>query len=156
MKLRILALLAGAVAFVAGARGQEYFTFSNNLSDTVQIPVVQDLIGSHYLGEEMAVKYYRLREIYTYEETGTAAKPVHQTVVNKPTIYYSLKKLNSHYKKQLKKGEIDSNQAVKQLGWYFDVGFAIFSQDTGDLEKALRQAKNPDEIASIFAHVKLE
>ena len=155
MKLRILALLLGAVAFLTGARGQEYFTFSNKLSDTLQVPVDQDL-GSHYLGAEMAVKYYRLRETYTYEETGTAAKPLHQTVVNKPTIYYSLKKLNSHYRKQLKKGEIDSNQAIQQLGWYFDVGFAIYNQDTGELEKALRNARKPDEIANIFAHVKLE
>jgi hypothetical protein len=156
MKLRILTLLFGAVAFAAGASGQEYFIFSNHLGDTVHIPVDKVDIGTHYLGENIAVKYYRLRETYTHEESGSAANPIGHTIVSKPTIYYSLKKLNSNYKKQLKSGAIDSRQAVKQLGWYFDVGFAIFEQDTGELEKALRNAKNPDEIAQIFAHVKLE
>ncbi len=146
----------GILAMVTSLYGQEAFTFQNKLGDTVRFEIDRNAIGSHYLGDEMAMKYYRFEETYTYVEPGSITNPTQRTVITKPIIYYSLKKLNSHYKKQLKKGRIDSSEAVKKLGWYFDVGFAIYEQDTSELEKALKSAKKPDEIAQVFAHVTLE
>ncbi len=156
MKKRFFGLLIGALAFVASVNGQERFTFQNQLGDTVHFHINPNDIGSHFLGDQMAIKYYRLQETYTYVEKGSVTNPGERTVIMKPTIYYSLKRLNSHYKKQLKKGEIDSSEAVEELGWYFDVGFAIYEQDTSELEKALKSAKKPDEIVQVFAHVVLK
>ena len=156
MKLRFFVLLLGAVAYVAGLSGQEQFTFQNQMRDTVHFEVNRNDLSSHYLGVQIAVKYYRLKETYTYVEAGSVSNPGERTIVMKPTIYYSLKRLNSHYKKQLRKGAIDSIEAVEELGWYFDVGFAIYEQDTSDFERALKSARNPDEIAQVFAHVILQ
>ena len=156
MRLRIFTLLFGVVAFVAGASGQEQFTFQNQLGDTVHFDIESSDIGSHYLGEQVAIKFYRLQETYTYVEAGTVTNPGERTVVMKPTIYYSLKRLNSHFRKQLKKGVIDSSDAVNKLGWCLDVGFAIYDQDTSDFEKALKSAKKADEIVQVFAQVILE
>jgi predicted DNA-binding protein (UPF0278 family) len=102
------------------------------------------------------VKYYRIQETYTYVEEADVQNLTHRTMVNKPTIYYSMKKLNNHYKKQLRKGAIDSSSAVEELGWYFDIAFAIYEQDTSEFEDALKKAKKPDKIAELFAQVVLE
>lgn len=156
MKLRIFALLMGVVAFATSAGGQDSFTFRNQLRDTVHLGIRQSDVTRHFLGDNVAVKYYRLKETYTYVESASVTNPNERTIVKKPTIYYSLKKLNSHYRKQLKKGKIDSSKAIEELGWYFDIGFAIYDQNTSDFEKALKDAKKPGEIEQLFARVILE
>jgi len=156
MKLRFMTILLGMVTFVANTSAQENFTFQNLINDTVHLVIKPADVGSHYLGSDMAVKLYRLKETYTYLESGSDANPVSKTVVSKPNIYYSLKKLNTHYKKQLKKGEIDSSSAKKQLGWYFDIGFAIYEQNTLDFENALKRTRKPEQIVEVFTQVILE
>jgi hypothetical protein len=156
MKLRLVIILLGTIVSFASADGQDNFRFLNQLGDTIHIEIKQESVGNHYLGEYIAIKFYRIKEVYTYEEMGTVTNPVAQTIVNKPAIYYSLKKLNTHYKRQLKKGEIDTSVAMEELGRCFDVGFAIFEQDTSEFEKALKSARKPDQIADLFTQVILE
>jgi hypothetical protein len=155
MRLRLITLLFGAVLLFARTYGQDQFTFQNQLSDTVHFEIEMSEVGNHYLGEQLAVKLYRIKETYTYVEAGTETTPGNRTVIVKPAIYYSLKKLNNHFKKQLKKGMIDSSTAVTQLGWFMDIGFAIYGQDTTEFEKALKSAKKPDEIVKLFNQVTL-
>ena len=156
MKLRLFALLIGVLALALSVNGQSSFTFLNQLRDTIHFDIEKSDVSNHFLGDNIAAKYFRLQETYTYVEPGNINNPTTRTVVMKPTIYYSLKKLNAHYKKQLKKGEIESSKAIQELGWCFDVGFAIYDQDTGDFEKAIKNARKPDEIAQLYAHVILE
>ena len=156
MKLKIITLLLGVAGFAISASGQEKFVFQNYLLDTASFVMDDGSVEDHFLGEQMAVKYTRVKKSYTYLTEGSVTNPVPQTYVDKPTIYYSLKKLNSHYKKQLKKGEIDSSTAVKELGWCFDVGFAIYQQDTSEFEKALRNAKKPEQMALVYSQVVFE
>ena len=156
MKLKYLTIFLGVLCYATTTSAQENFTFQNLMSDTVHLVFDHNDVGTHYLGHEMAVKFYRLKETYTYLESGSDANPVSKTVVSKPNIYYSLKKLNTYYKKQLKRGEIDSSSAVKQLGLHFDIGFAIYEQNTSDLESALKGAKKPEQILDVFAQVILE
>lgn len=156
MKLRLFALLIGVLALALSVNGQSSFTFLNQLRDTIHFDISKGDVTRHFLGDYIAGKYFRLQKTYTYVEPGNINNPTTRTVVMKPTIYYSLKKLNAHYKKQLKKGEIDSTKAIRELGWCFDVGFAIYDQDTGEFEKAIKNARKPDEIAQLFAHVILE
>jgi hypothetical protein len=156
MKLKFLAFLVGASMGILNSSAQEKFLFENHLRDTVHLNYNSLDIGSHYLGDDLAIKYYRIQETYTYVEQGNVQNPVAKTVVQKPTIYYSLKKLNSYYKKQLRKGNIDSSKAIQELGRYFDIGFSIYQQDTSEFEEALKSARKPDEIAEVFAQVVLE
>jgi hypothetical protein len=156
MKSKVFTLLLGVVTISAVTSGQEYFRFENQLNDTARFDLDPQVIGNHYLGEQLALKYSRIQETYTYEQQGTVTNPVTRTVVMKPAIYYSLKKLNSYYRKQLKKGKIDSSEAIRQLGWYFDIGFAIHGQNTTKFEDALQEARKPDRIAELFTQVVLE
>ncbi len=94
--------------------------------------------------------------INTYIEKGSATSPNDKLMVSKPIIYYSLKKLNSYYRKQIKKGLIEPAEAYRKLGSYFDIGFAIYAQDTNHLENALKDTKKPDQIDAVFAMVVLE
>lgn len=156
MKLKLIILLFGVAGIFSSAHSQEAFTFTNYLRDTASIEFDDVMIEKHYLGRQVAIKFYRLKDTYTYVTQGSVNNPVSQTVVEKPTIYYSLKKLNTLYKKQLKKGLIDSTTAVKELGWYFDVGYSIYQQDTKEFEQALKKAKKPENIKKVFAMVVLE
>lgn len=156
MKTRFITLLLGLAGIITYASGQDNFIFENSLRDTASFVQEDFALESHYLGEQMALKYTRMRKTYTYVTEGTPTQPSSQTIVTKPTIYYSLKKLNNYYKKQLKKGEIDTGTAVEELGWYFDVGFAIYPQNTDEFEEALKKAKKPDEIAGVFAQVEFK
>ncbi|HEC42219.1 MAG TPA: hypothetical protein ENI20_05250 [Bacteroides sp.] len=156
MKLKITILLLGVAGFVISASAQENFVFLNYLGDTASFEMDEMAIENHFLGEQMAVKYTRVRLSYTYVSGGSGTHPVSETIVDKPTIYKSIKKLNSHYKKQFKKGEIDTSTAIRELGWYLDVGFAIYRQNTDDFEEALKSAKKPDQIALVFDRIVFE
>ena len=134
MKLKLFAILMGVVALALNVNGQSSFTFLNQLRDTIHFDISKGDVTKHFLGDYIAGKYFRLQETYTYVEPGNINNPTPRTVVMKPTIYYSLKKLNAHYKKQLKKGEIGSSEAIQELGWCFDVGFSIYDQNTDDFE----------------------
>ena len=132
------------------------FRFSNNLYDTSSIELGSDFMADHYLGQTIAVKMYRLKKTYTYVEAGTPASPGDKTTVKKPTIYYSMKKLNTYYKKQLKKGEIERVDAQLKLSWYLDIAYSIYSQDTNLFETALKTAKKAPEIDQVFARVVMD
>ena len=140
----------------SSTNAQDGFSFQNQLRDTIHITLEDASISKHFLGNELAVKYYRLQETYTYVEPGSVTNPAERTIVTKATIYNSIKKITSHYKKQVKKGEIDSADAVEELGYCYDVAFSIYEQDTSDFEKALKSAKKPDEMAMVFAEVVLK
>jgi hypothetical protein len=156
MKLRFLTVLLGLISLAMISHAQDNFVFQDLMRDTVHLEIDPSEVGSHFLGSDIALKFYRLKETYTYVEPGSYANPTARTVVSKPTIYYSLKKLNNYYKKRIRKGQLNEDEAKKKLGWYFDVGFAIFEQDTSSFEEALRAAKKPDQIEKVFSRISLE
>jgi len=132
------------------------FRFSNNLADTNAFTYNYSFMDKHYLGDDIAQKMYRVKETYTYIEAGTPSSPGDKTQVKKPVIYYSIKKLNTYYKKQLKKGELDKTEAYNRMARYLDVVYSIYNEDTTMLEDELRSAKKAPDIDKVFARVVLE
>lgn len=132
------------------------FVFNDNLRDTVNLKLDYAFAGNHFLGSQIANKFYRMQETYTYIEKGTPTSPSDKTVVQKPVIFYAVKKLNPYYKKAIKKGEISEKEAIKQLGRTLDLAYVIFNQNTTEFEAYLKENKNPEETLKAFEMIKLE
>ena len=137
------------------AQDENSFLFLDQLRDTASLRLDFSLMKSHYLGEEIARKVYRLEKTYTYIEKPTAMSPTSKTVVKKPVIYYAVLKLNNHYRKQLKKSQVAQNEAILKLSEVLDIAFMIFGQDTGEFENYLKKNKSPHQIEKAFEMVKL-
>lgn len=134
----------------------EKFEFDKQLDNSNEVEIVDEYLNKNYLGEEIARKYYVLQELYTYEVEGTATSPTTKTIVEKPSIYYALKKLNKHYKKQVKKDNLEMGEAIEQLSHFLDIGISIRYQTTAEFEKYLSDKRKREEIAKAFSNVVLE
>jgi len=146
--------MVSAVSAQAGA--EDTFYFDNDLANIKELNIDPDFISKHYLGEDIAVKMHLLKETYTYIERGDDLNPLDKTIVNKPTIFYSMKKLNNYYKKKLKKGGLSQEEAKDKLDHYLDICLAIYLQSTDSFEEALRSSKGQDEIDGVFSRVVLQ
>ena len=132
------------------------FEFQKQLDNAKEIEVSPESVGTNYLGEEIARKYYILQELYTYEEAGTPTSPATKTIVEKPSVYYSLKKLNRYYKKMVKKDKMEMDKAVEELKHFLNIGISIVYQPTEDFEAYLDDHRKPEEIVEAYSKVVLE
>lgn len=140
----------------AQAGAEDTFYFNNELANIKEIVIDPNYISKHYLGEDIAIKMHLLKETYTYIERGDIINPVDKTIINKPVIFYSMKKLNNYYKKQLKKGNITREEAKEKLDHYLNICLSIYLQQTDGFEEALQSSKSEDEIDGVFSRVVLE
>jgi len=131
------------------------FLFENNLGDTLRYKINYAYAGTHTLGPEVARKMMLLQETFTHIEKGTSMSPGDKTIVTKPEIFYAVKKLNTYYKKAVKKGVIDEKQAAKNMISAVDKSFSILYQDNEKFEAYLKSQKKPEAIQKAFDLVKL-
>lgn len=154
---RVLTLGLVLCALIVGSRAQEVenFTFYNDL-DRVDTNVDPLMIPNHYLGSEIGLKVYLLKNLYTVVEEGNEINPVDKTIVFKPAIYYSMKKLNNYYKKAVKKGIITEQEAKDKMNAHLDVCLSIYLQETSQFEVELKKYKKTEDIDAVFSRVVLE
>lgn len=132
------------------------FKFHKQLDNGKEVEIVDQLLSDNYLGESIARKYYILQKLYTYEEEGSATSPVTKTIVEKPSVYYSLKKLNRYYKKMVKKDRMERDKAVEELKHFLNIGISIVYQPTKEFEEYLDDHRKPEEIVEAYSNVVLE
>ena len=106
-------------------------------------------VTRHFLGDQIATKMFLLRKSYTYSVRDEISR-VDKTEIEKPSIYYSVNKVNKYVKKSIKKGQMTEGQAKETLTKVLDVAINIRYQETEELEKELWSTKDPVAIASIF------
>ena len=152
-KLFSVALLLCALSTVYTQDAE--FLFANNLKDTLRAKVDYTHAGIHILGPEVARKMLLLQETYTYIERGTLMAPGDKVIIKKPDIYYSVKKLNTYYRKAVKKGTVTSEQAAKNLTSCIEKSYSIFYEDTQKFEEFIRTKKKPEDIQKAFDSIKL-
>jgi len=132
------------------------FVFYKQLDNVNEVNVIDQFVSRNYLGDRIAKKFYILQELYTYEEPGTATSPGTKTIVEKPAIYYSLKKLNKHYKKMVKKDKMTEDDAVNEFEHFLNIGISIVYQPTEEFENFLNDNRKPDEVIEAFSNVELK
>lgn len=145
---------------ITSAQGNEpekqVFKFTNNLSYYENSEIDMAFVEEHYLGQEIALKFYLLKDAYTTIQPATPTSPTEKTIVSKPTIYYAAKKISRLYKKEVKKGIISEADAKSNLNKVLDVSLSIFHEETEEFESVLKSAKSSEEIYNVFSQVVLE
>ncbi len=131
------------------------FSYRYCVDETSLNSIDKDELSSHPLGDNIARKFYLLRETYTVIEKPTPTSPGEKTIIFKPSIYNSLQKLNRYYKKQVKDELISEEEARMKLNTYLDIAISVFIENTESFEDELRRAKSPDEISKVFSMVEL-
>lgn len=126
-----------------------YFDFMADKLDDSEIDV--DYVKAHPFGMDVAKKLELLRETYTWKEEASATNPRDRTIVEKPVIYYSVQKMNGHYKKAVKIGLMSEEDAKAALISAIDIALVIRYQQTIDFETKLREYKGGDELAAVYA-----
>lgn len=148
MKRVLLIMISVLVYGTSLAQEQNLFKFRDKSDEmTAKVP---DYVTDHYLGPKFTEKFYALKEKYVWKPSATATSPNPAQVVEKPSIYNSLKKLDRYYKKQWKKGNTSEDEIRKNLSRAVAVCYSVRYEDTGDLEKVLWKTKDISEIEKIF------
>lgn len=150
--LLILSLAFGASLMGYSQSADEdifYFDFMVDKLDDSEIDV--SYLRSHPLGVDVAKKLELLRESYTWKEEASATNPRDRTIVEKPVIYYSVQKMNGHYKKAVKKGLMDEEEAKTALISAIDIALVIRYQQTIDFEDKIREYKGGEELAALYS-----
>ena len=147
-------LTTALLAMMVVAQAQD-FVFSYNMKEMEDVQSQAD-IKKHFLGDEIALKMQLLKESYTFivvDEINNTQR----TSVEKPSIFYSVKKTEKYLKKALKKGQIDEEEAITQFDNVLNIALNIRYQDTKALEDLLWDIKDPNQIATLYeSRVKLE
>ena len=157
MKKTLVSVLIflGTVGVMLGQAGDtDKYYFRDYKPSILNKKVDNGLIADHYLGDDIAFKMHVLKVLYTYILTDNQG--ITKTVVRKPAIFHSIKKLNLTYKRQLKKGEITEQDARKKLDNSLNIGIAIFAQETDNIESVLRLSRDQASIEDVFARVVLQ
>ncbi|MEQ8687792.1 MAG: hypothetical protein RIE86_20975 [Imperialibacter sp.] len=153
----LLATMFIGMSFSGYSQESDVFSFNfveDKLDDS---SVNMAAVGSHYMGSDIAVKLELLKDSYTWKEEGTPNSPTTKTVVEKPAIYYSLKKLDKYYKKAIKKGDVTEEAARDEFVKALDIALFIRYQETAAFEDKLRELKEESDIALLYTKkVKLE
>ena len=144
---KVLLLVIGA--FACGVSfSQGTFSFRDRSDEMVM--EVPEYASDHYLGETFTQKFYALKEKYVWKPLATPTTPNPASVTEKPSIYNSLKKLDRHYKKQLKKGNASEDEIRENLAKAVAVCYSVRYEQTDELEKILWKTKDVSEIEKIF------
>ncbi len=145
---------------ITSAQGNEpekqVFKFANNLSYYENSEIDMSFVEEHYLGQDIALKFYLFKDTYTTIQPATPTSPTEKTIVNKQTIYYAVKKISRNYKKEIKNGLITEADAKSNLNKILDVSLSIYSEETEEFEAVLKSAKSSEEIYNVFSQVVLE
>ena len=154
-RVLILTMILCLIIAVSRAQDGDKFYFYNDVPN-LKKEVNPLRVSENFFGEEIALKMYFLKSMYTIVEEPTDYNPVEKTIVNKPAIYYSMKKMNTYYRKTVKKGNLDMQEAQDRLNNYLDICLSVYLQDTGAFENELKKFKKQEDIDLVFSRVILE
>jgi hypothetical protein len=135
---------------VENEKKAKVFEFKAYPMDSYLKEVSSEVAGSHPFGEIIAKKNYLLDEKYTSEVALTPGNPASKTVIKKPVIYESVKRIERDLKKSVRKGEISLNNAVNDFNTVLDVALNILTVDTELFEDAIKSAGDTNSIIELF------
>jgi len=154
-KILLTLLIVFGLAIVGYAQEEDVYYFEERSNELAEVEVDEAIVKKHYLGEEIARKLQILKDTYTWKEYAGELQQTDKTIVEKPAIYYSIKKLSTYYKKAIKKGLVDKDEATKRLGNFLDIVYYIRYQETVEFEDTLGSLKSPEDIEALYNKVVL-
>ncbi len=154
--LYVLALVIGSYTVHAQSENDSKFVFQQPFEDVDYAQLGDLYMGNSPLGENIEKGMEVMKLEYTFKPDPTPMSPNPGIEVEKPTIYYSVKKVYKHYKKAVKKGDVELTAAQNRLNEVIKIGVNIRYMNTEKLEEALTRAKQAEEIESVFAKVEYD
>ena len=112
--------------------------------------ISSEVAGSHIFGELIAKKLFLFDEKYTTQVALAPGNPASRTVIKKPVIYESVKRIERDLKRSVKKGEIPFTEAANKLNTVLDVALSVLTTDTKDFEHAIDLSVNTESKIELF------
>jgi hypothetical protein len=126
------------------------FNFTAHHLDSELEGITPEIAGNHPFGAEIAKKLYLFTEKYTSQVPLTPGNPAVKTVIRKPVIYESVRRIERDLKRQAKKGAIAMTAAADQLNMVLDVALNVVSVDTRSFEEAIETSSNTESKIELF------
>jgi viroplasmin and RNaseH domain-containing protein len=114
--------------------------------------ITAEMAGDHIFGETIAKKIYLLESKYTSEVEIVPGNPQTRTVIRKPLIYETVKRIEKLLKKEVKKGTLTSDSATTSLNKVLDVALNILASDTENFESAIEALDNTESKLLLFTN----
>lgn len=131
------------------------FTFQNygidlNHSNLKEYP-------SHILGEQVARKMFAVQKAYVRHHPASVGFTDNTIEIYKPAIYNALVKLDSYFKKAVRRNEMNPGQASEQFSKCLDIVYVVYyEEETEDLELAVKKAKSPQQLLALFNSISIK
>lgn len=114
--------------------------------------------GEHDFGQRVAWLKSLINKYYVTKEDVIPGDPMMRTIVLKPNVYYTIRKIEKHLKKEVKNGDISTEEASSEMEHILEVALSVIdTEEVGSFEIALRKNKrNTEKLISLFQQVKLQ
>jgi len=112
--------------------------------------ITNEMAGNHLLGESIAKKVYLLDDWYTKEVAVVPGNPQTKTVIRKPVIYTSVKRMEKYFAKSVQKGEISKESAIEEFNRVLDVALSILNEDTRQFEAEIEALRGEAAKIDLF------
>ncbi len=113
------------------------------------------MIRSHFLGTEIARRIYLFENQYSHQSKAAPGAFSGRRVIHKPVIYNSIYQIEKHFKKQVRKENIDTENASYELSRYIELALLLLHEDTKEFEKALKKAESTNDLMNVFSQVEI-
>ncbi|MDQ3393361.1 MAG: hypothetical protein M3512_04520 [Bacteroidota bacterium] len=112
---------------------------------------------SHFLGEEIAKKAQIIKNLYIKQNEVVIGFGNSHVEIQKPVIFNSLNKIESHLKKAVRKGKLSIEDASLKYSDYLKCVYVLyFEHNTEKLEAELQKAKDAGGLMEVFDSIKIE
>ncbi len=171
MKTKILFILAISGIITFNTEAQDALTYNSGIHKTeseIKTPTVyvfeftaysrdyelenisSEMAGEHPFGDQIAKKIYLLESKYTSEVAIVPGNPQTKTVIQKPVIYESVKRIEKQLKKSVKKEELSVSNAAFTFNKVLDVALNTLTANTQSFEVAIESLDETDAKIELF------
>lgn len=118
---------------------------------------LSDVSNASKLGKKASYYYELFKEAYVTKEEVVPGDPTKRTVIRKPEIYNSVRRIEKALSKSVKKNEISREESEKQFCHVLKVSLAAIDSETDSFEKLLEEnKKDTDKLLALFGKVNLK
>lgn len=130
--------------------------FYSIVPDSFDESIIQNAEENNF-GQRVACLKTLVEKYYISKEEIVPGHPAMRTMIRKPNIYNTVRKVEKHLKKEVKKGNLSLQQATNELTHVLEVAIsAVDEPDTHSFESSLNESKGSvNEQINVFKQVKL-
>lgn len=106
--------------------------------------------SKHDLGEDIAKKLTVLENIFITRYDTKIGLSDSEIEIQKPDLLESVEKIDKHFKKKVKKKELNKNDATKELSRLLDIAYTLFYEESNEIETVLSKIKKAEDIVLLY------